>query len=254
MNEVLLFVSILPVILINKYIYDKDIDKEPKKLLKKLTIGGVLSCFGVIILSSILSAIFPILGVDDTSTLTTIELAIHVFIGVALVEEFCKYVFVYWFSYNQSEFDHIFDMVVYAVYVSLGFAMFENILYVLVGGLSTGIIRAFTAVPMHACMGVIMGHFLGEAKYNELNGKSGFGYKFLALLMPTLVHGAYDFVAFKGNLILLVILIIIFIATSVIIVNKKSKNDVAVVKHEKCPKCGTKVIGKFCIKCGHKVK
>ena len=34
MNEVLLFVSILPVILINKYIYDKDIDKEPKKLLK----------------------------------------------------------------------------------------------------------------------------------------------------------------------------------------------------------------------------
>ncbi len=255
MNDLLLLISILPVILINKYIYNKDREKEPKKLLKKLTIGGVLSCFGVFIISVFLPLISPIFGVEDTSTLSNFELAINVFVGVALVEEFCKYVFVYWFSYNQREFDYIFDMIVYAVYVSLGFALFENILYVATGGISTGIIRAFTAIPMHASMGVLMGHFLGEAKYNELNKKSGLSYKLLALLVPTLVHGAYDYAAFQGNLLLLIVILIVFIITSIVIVNNKSKNDVKIQrKNAYCTVCGTKVIGDYCIKCGSKTE
>lgn len=255
MYEVLILISILPVVLINNYIYNKDKEKEPKKLLKKLTIGGVLSCFGVFAISAFLPLISPIFGVEDTSTLSNFELAINVFIGVALVEEFCKLVFVYWFSYNQREFDYIYDMVVYAVYVSLGFALFENILYVISGGLGTGIIRAFTAVPMHASMGVLMGHFLGEAKYNELNNKSGLCYKLLALLVPTLVHGAYDYSAFQGSWPLLIMILVVFAITAIVIVNHKSKNDVKIQrKNAYCTVCGTKVIGDYCTKCGSKTE
>lgn len=254
MEYIILFISALPVFFINKYVYNKDRDKEPKKLLEKLTIGGVASCFLVLIISSILSSMFPIFAVEDYESLTSFELAIKVFIGIALVEEFCKYLFVYRFSYNQKEFDYIFDMVVYAVYVSLGFALFENILYVMSGGIGVGIIRAFTAIPMHASAGVMMGHFLGEAKYNELNKKSGTSYKILALLVPTLIHGTYDYSAFKDNWSLLLIILVVFVIFSVLIVNHKSRNDVRVAKCENCPRCGTKIIGKFCVKCGLKIE
>ena len=255
MSEFLIAISILPVVLINNYIYNKDKEKEPKKLLKKLTIGGVLSCFGVLAISAFLPLISPIFGVEDTSTLTNFELAINVFVGVALVEEFCKFIFVYWFSYNQKEFDYIYDMIVYAVYVSLGFALFENILYVITGGLTTGLVRAFTAIPMHASMGVLMGHFLGEAKYNDLNNKSGTSYKLLALLIPTLVHGAYDYSAFQGSWTLLIMVLVVFVITSIVIVNHKSKNDIKIQrKNTYCTVCGTKAIGNFCTKCGNKIE
>lgn len=255
MSEFLIAISILPVVLINKYIYNKDKDKEPQKLLKKLTIGGVLSCFGVLAISAFLPLISPIFGVEDISTLTNFELAINVFVGVALVEEFCKLVFVYWFSYNQREFDYIYDMIVYAVYVSLGFALFENILYVLIGGFTTGLVRAFTAVPMHASMGVLMGHFLGEAKYNELNNKSGLCYKLLALLVPTLVHGAYDYSAFQESMLLLIMILVVFVITAIVIVNHKSKNDIKIQrKNAYCTFCGTKAIGDYCTKCGNKIE
>lgn len=255
MSEFLIAISILPVVLINNYIYNKDKEKEPKKLLKKLTIGGVLSCFGVLAISAFLPLISPIFGVEDTSTLNNFELAINVFIGVALVEEFCKFIFVYWFSYNQKEFDYIYDMIVYAVYVSLGFALFENILYVITGGLTTGLVRAFTAVPMHASMGVLMGHFLGEAKYNELNNKSGLSYKLLALFVPTLVHGAYDYSAFQGSWALLIMVLVVFVITAVVIVNHKCKNDVKIQrKNAYCTICGTKAIGNYCTKCGSKIE
>ena len=171
-----------------------------------------------------------------------------------IIYPFCKYLFVYRFSYNQKEFDYIFDMVVYAVYVSLGFALFENILYVMSGGIGVGIIRAFTAIPMHASAGVMMGHFLGEAKYNELNKKSGTSYKILALLVPTLIHGTYDYSAFKDNWSLLLIILVVFVIFSVLIVNHKSRNDVRVAKCENCPRCGTKIISKFCVKCGLKIE
>ena len=85
----------------------------------------------------------------------------------------------------------------YAVFVALGFALWENISYVLMYGLGTAAVRAVTAVPGHACFGVFMGAFYGLAKRYD-----NFGDEYrsrrcrrLAVLVPVLLHGAYDFIA-----------------------------------------------------------
>lgn len=149
MAELILFtISSLPVFLLGMFIYKKDRNKEPWKLLVKLFVGGILSCFLVLIVSAILGALFPILSADS-STLNLFELIIHVFIGVALVEECCKWIFAYKFSYNDEHFDEIYDMIIYNVFVALGFAFFENLLYVYENGIMTGIIRAISAVLGH---------------------------------------------------------------------------------------------------------
>jgi RsiW-degrading membrane proteinase PrsW (M82 family) len=83
--------------------------------------------------------------------------------------------------------------------VSLGFAALENVLYVMQSGFETGIMRAFTSVPGHAIFGVFMGYFYGHAKLAEAQGRASEmrEYLTLSLLVPLLLHGVYDFIAFS---------------------------------------------------------
>jgi protease PrsW len=110
---------------------------------------------------------------------------------VALIEEFSKFIFVRWVLYPNKNFNEPFDGIVYAVTVSLGFAGLENILYVLGdnGGVETAILRMFTAVPAHASFGVLMGYFLGKAKFEHQKAH----HAFYALGVAALFHGAYDY-------------------------------------------------------------
>ena len=86
---------------------------------------------------------------------------------------------------------------VYAVFVSLGFALWENLGYVAMYGLSTALVRAVTAVPGHACFGVFMGVYYGRAKRYDNDGDfvNTKRCRTMAVLMPALLHGAYDFIA-----------------------------------------------------------
>ena len=76
--------------------------------------------------------------------------------------------------------------------VSMGFACTENIMYVLEGGYETAILRAFTAVPAHATFGILMGYYMGKAKFS----KNRIKLNITGLLLATLFHGAYDFFRF----------------------------------------------------------
>ena len=129
MGYVLLALAILPVLIIGTYVNRKDRNKEPASILVKLFIYGILSCFIVLFISDILSSIFPMLSskVEKTSL---VEMLIYAFIGVALVEEGSKLLMVYNIGYKNKEFDEIYDIIIYSVFVALGFAAFENILYV----------------------------------------------------------------------------------------------------------------------------
>lgn len=154
-SEIILFtISLLPVFLIGLFIYKKDKDKEPTKLLIKLFLCGIGSCILTLIVSMIMN-VFPIFSAGP-SELNSIELFINVFIGVALVEEMSKWVMAYFVSYKDKDFDEFYDMIIYCVFVALGFAFFENLFYVYSGGIFTGITRALLAVPGHACDGVLM--------------------------------------------------------------------------------------------------
>lgn len=256
--ELILFtVAILPVIFIGRFIYNKDKEKEPAKLLLKLFLGGIGSCFLVIATSSILNLIFPILS-ENPVNLNLIELIFYVFIGVALVEEFCKWIIVYKISYNDVNFDKFYDVVLYSVFVALGFACFENLFYVYNGGIGTGIRRALLAVPAHACCGVFMGYYLGLAKISHLNNKNDLEIKnlVLSILVPTILHGIYDYCLFTGRDIFIVLFFIFVVAiykNALKTIKKVSSIDRKMkYKDNYCPNCGRAVDSDYCPRCGRK--
>ena len=86
------------------------------------------------------------------------------FLVVAVVEEGCKFFFLYRRTWHDPNFNFRFDAIVYAVFVSLGFAAFENVKYVFSYGLSVALPRAILAVPGHMGFAVFMGIFYGRAK------------------------------------------------------------------------------------------
>ena len=209
MQLLLLFLAVIPVVVILTYIYKKDKNKEPGKLLAWLFAMGIVSCFMVLAVSEIVFLIFPFME-KGSDYMTFFELMAYAFIGVALVEEFCKFFMTYLFSYRNKAYDEVYDGIVYAVFVSLGFAFFENLLYVFSNqSISVGISRGLLAVPGHACDAVFMGYYLSVAKVYAHQNKKSLERKNLAfsILVPTILHGIYDFCLFTGNVLFIILLL-----------------------------------------------
>lgn len=256
--SLLLFFTVLPIILILVFVYNKDKNKEPIKLLLQLFGLGILSCFMVLLLSDVLALFLPFMDMK-LSEMNFINTLLYAFIGVAFVEEFCKWVMVYSKGYHNKEFDELYDIIVYAVFVSLGFAFFENIMYVLSSGnLRTAIIRAISAVPGHACDAIFMGYYLSIAKQYHYQKKKDLEKKnvILSIFIPALLHGIYDFCLMSG-IRLLVFVFIIFVIGLYAISLKKLKEISSSNKiingsnvHRFCINCGAKLNGPFCNNCG----
>lgn len=252
----LLFLSILPVLLIGYYLYKKDKNKEPKGLLILLFILGSICCIGVVIISLFLEFI-PIFSID-LDKLSFMGKFFNIFIGVALIEEMSKWIVLYTISYNHKEFDELYDMIIYSCFVSLGFACFENIFYVLEGGISIGVFRAFLAVPGHTWDAIFMGQYLGIAKICHVNGRKDLERKniILSILIPILLHGIYDFCLCLGSyfaLFIFLAFVIFMYIISIKKVKKISKIDSRILnKNKYCSNCGSIVDGNYCYKCGNK--
>lgn len=185
MNVVLLLaLALAPGVAIMLFVYLKDKhEREPVGLLLRSFLFGVLSVFITLAISIPINAVVTI----DKQNLT--DQAIHAFLIVALIEEFSKFIFVRGVLYRNHNFNEPFDGIVYSVMVGMGFATFENILYVSDGGVEVAMLRMFTAVPAHAAFAVLMGYYLGKAKFEH---KKGY-YALHALGVATLFHGAYDY-------------------------------------------------------------
>ena len=261
--ELLIALALLPSIILGWIIWQNDkVEKEPVGLLIKLFICGI----GSIIVTLILSVFVYIIPMCNPETATTIvEHFMSAVIGVALVEEFSKWIFVKSITWKNKEFTHIYDAVVYAVFVSLGFATVENLLYVLSseGAFSVAIARAILAVPLHVFCGVFMGYYYGIAKQGEINNRKDLVKKnlFLSILIPTLTHGFYDFCLFTGNDVFF-ILFLVFVVIIYILAFKRVKNLSKIqlslqgsipVTPSFCTNCGTQAIGKYCANCGNKI-
>ncbi len=188
MTNLVLF-AIAPVLIIILYIYIQDkYEKEPPGLLiVSFLMGAVLSIIITTILYLITGRLIPL--VDKYSVW---QQFIQAFFMVGLSEEFSKYVIVRYFAQPKKAFNEPYDGIVYAVMVSMGFAATENILYVLEGGYQTAILRAFTAVPAHATFGILMGYYMGKAKFSKNRVKLNL----CGLLLAVGFHGAYDFFLF----------------------------------------------------------
>lgn len=181
--------ALAPVATVILYIYFKDkYEKEPLRLLfYSFLLGAVVSVILTVVLSLVFDKLLPL--PDEGSIL---QQFIKAFLVVGLTEEFSKYVIVRYFAQPKKAFNEPFDGIVYAVMVSMGFAATENIFYVLGGGYEVALLRAFTAVPAHATFGVLMGYFMGKAKFSRNRTMLNLS----GLLLAVLFHGAYDFFLF----------------------------------------------------------
>lgn len=191
---ILLTAALVPPLFLLVQVYRMDkVEKEPKSLIVKLFLFGVLTTIPAAIVESLAEGVLS--GI--LSKETVLFILIDNFLCVGLVEELVKYMALKGVSWNHPAFNYTFDGIVYAVSVSIGFAAAENILYVQEGGLSTAAIRAVTSIPGHCIFAIYMGIAYSLAKYYETRGDLKLRQKYLnrALLIPMLLHGFYDFCA-----------------------------------------------------------
>ncbi len=181
--------AIAPVIIIALYIYFRDkYEKEPLLLLAKALALGMLTVIPILFVERFLMGVMPPLGKIGSA-------AYQAFLVAGTSEEVFKFLALYLLIWKSPSFNEQFDGIVYAVFVSLGFAAVENVMYVMDGGLEVAAVRAITAVPAHAIFGITMGYFFGIARrYKELRK----GYMQRALWVPILLHGIYDFILMVG--------------------------------------------------------
>jgi len=191
----LLLIALAPAIIIMIYVYFRDkYEKEPINLILKGILLGAIIIFPVGLIENYLltfsKAYYPIP-----------KAAWNGFIVAGATEEAFKYLMVYILIWRNPNFNEKFDGIVYAVSVSLGFATIENLFYVFSeNSLQVGLVRAFTAVPGHTIFGIVMGFYLGMARF--ISNGSG---KWLlrAFLVPWLLHGLYDFMIMSGHPVLI---------------------------------------------------
>ena len=186
MSLSLFALAIAPGIAISMYIYFKDKhEKEPLKLLVISFVLGVLSVIPITVLSLIGNYFFDFNPRSSSFYFSLVSCVV----GIGLIEEYSKFIFVRYYTYKKEDFNEPFDGIVYCVMVSMGFATIENILYVYEGGQAVAWTRMFTAVPMHAIFAIIMGYYMGIQKfYNKKN------YALIGLFYASILHGVYDFV------------------------------------------------------------
>lgn len=116
------------------------------------------------------------------------------YVESAGVEEFLKWFVLYHVIYNHTEFDEPYDGIVYAASISLGFATLENVLYAIYSPATFGtlLMRALLPVSGHALFGIMMGYYLGKAKFAPK--KQSYIFLAISFALPVLLHGTYDWI------------------------------------------------------------
>jgi Predicted membrane protein len=178
--------AIAPGLAISLFIFHRDAyNREPKLNMIVSFMWGVLSVVPVFFIERYFTGTF------DSSIP---GVALQAFFVIAFTEETCKFMVLRLYSYRQRSFDEPLDGIVYSVMVSMGFATLENILYVTtyaqIGqGYQVALMRMFLSVPAHATFGVLMGYYVGRAKFNPARRNRLMG---LGIFWAVLFHGLYD--------------------------------------------------------------
>ena len=200
---IIYFLAILPAIFIVIYVYNKDQFPEDKsEVVITFLLGTSIVLF--------LDLLIPVTEVfNDTFFDGYGNIAFMEYFRAATLEETLKFLVVYYYAYRLKNFDEPMDAIVFAVAASLGFAAVENVDYVFSGetqqdSIDIAFLRAFSAIPLHALCGVIMGIFFGLAVFSDRNNQRNL---FLALSVPIFIHGSYNFILSIGAGVLVYVLL-----------------------------------------------
>lgn len=177
----ILSAGIAPGLALLSYFYLKDeYESEPISVVLRTFMFGALLVFPIMFIQHVLHTEHIIKSGF-----------IEAFLSSSLLEEFFKWFILFYAIYQHVEFDEPFDGIVYGVAVSLGFATVENIFYLIANGIEHAMARALLPVSSHALFGVIMGFYIGKAKFTE--GKKA-KWVIISLLLPFILHGLYDYI------------------------------------------------------------
>lgn len=186
----LFILALAPTLAILFYIYIKDkYEKEPKLLALKGSFLGALISVPIVLTENILTKFAPYENTVYYSFFIS-------FIVASLVEEAYKYIVLYFLIWKNKNFNEPFDGILYGVFVSLGFAGIENILYILnpkYGGIHTALGRAIFSVPAHSLFGVFMGYYMSINKFKIKKYTL-----MLSFIVPFILHGLYDTLLFSN--------------------------------------------------------
>lgn len=186
----LLALAIAPAVAIIMYILAKDkYNREPIKNLLGSFLLGCLSTIPAIIIQLAFEKYFK----DFLPENSIVYFAVFAYGIVGLSEEGSKLFMLRYFAFPSRAFDEPLDGIIYGVLVSMGFATVENIMYVFQNGVGTAITRAVLSVPAHASFGVMMGYYVGLAKFDHQNMRRLIR---KGLLIAVLFHGSFDFFLF----------------------------------------------------------
>ncbi len=185
--------SLAPVVFMLHFVYVRDkYDREPLRLVLRVYFVSFLAVIPAVVVEVAGEA-----GLSASHATALLQTAVLAFGVVGFAEEGSKFLFLRWLSWRRPEFDEPYDGIVYAVAVSLGFATVENLGYVFGAAaldqrLLLIVMRGLLAVPGHALWGVIMGFYVGHAKFAP-GAAARSRYLRIGFLLPVLSHGLYDF-------------------------------------------------------------
>ncbi len=212
---VYIIVVVLPIIFWFAFFRKQDrAEPEPKRLLFKVFLGGIL----VVILASVLEAMIEEtffsgvsvklsggmgVGMDDFLS-SPIELLsfLMIYFLAGPIEEFMKFFVVKAMVYRKIAFNQVADGIIYAVTIALSFSLIENTVYFvdILNDMSLSsdfiaivIIRGVATTMLHVLAAAIMGLYLGRAKFSRVNSK-----KIMArgVIVAALIHGVFNILIF----------------------------------------------------------
>ncbi|PYI54965.1 glutamic-type intramembrane protease PrsW [Paenibacillus flagellatus] len=175
--------AVAPGIALLVYFYLKDLyDSEPVHMVARVFLYGVLLVFPTMVLQRAL-----VLGLGESPLLFAFGIT-------GTVEEFFKWFILYYAIYKHTVFDEPYDSIVYAVSVSLGFATLENVIYAMLHPFSFSalLFRALLPVSGHALFAVMMGYYMGKAKFGDPSQRVKLLFK--SLWIPIFWHGLFDYI------------------------------------------------------------
>lgn len=193
----LLIAAVAPALILLWYVYHKDTEPEPTRLIAKGFFFGGLATF----VSTLISGPLLVAGIITHEPADIVEGIKLAFLGAAIPEECAKLLMLWLLLRRNPFFDERYDGIVYAASVGLGFAAFENLLYVVSAGagwFDVAVTRALYAVPGHFGFAVAMGYYYSLCHFK--GAEAPYGAKWKILLVPIVSHGLYDTLCFAANL------------------------------------------------------
>jgi len=193
--------ALAPVLICLFYIYIRDkYEHEPWRLLAVGVVAGAVIAVPVMRTAGFAVGFMPVVGQFGEAVYTS-------FIAAGLVEEGFKFIALFFLIWHNRNMNEPMDGIVYAVFVSLGFAGVENMLYALhptMGGMGTAFGRAIVSVPAHGIFGVLMGYYFALAKFEPRRRKQ---HMVMAFIAPIFIHGVYNTLLLAGHPLLIVIFV-----------------------------------------------